>query len=217
MPRYSTFPFLFACAMCSYIFFSQQQLTVASRSLQIKVYEWPSATCVRSFKAHDGPVVAMDYELTSTLLATGRYLDNSKRILDRDGKRRRKNRNFFSEHFYNVFEFSGSSDASIRIWDMQGYFCTHSFRGFQGVVRWTSQLACSLSVISPSFLWCFIFYFVVDLLFFFSFPTPLFLQYCTISTGEKSISHLWCFRWRKNSCLEFGGQQVCRKQIYISL
>lgn len=43
----------------------------ASRSRLLRVYDWATATCRRSFKAHDGPTMAMQYHHSGRLLATG--------------------------------------------------------------------------------------------------------------------------------------------------
>jgi len=36
----------------------------------VRVFDWLTAECVRSFKAHDAPILAMAIDQTSTLLAT---------------------------------------------------------------------------------------------------------------------------------------------------
>jgi U3 small nucleolar RNA-associated protein 13 len=46
-------------------------IVTASRSRLLRVYDWTTATCRRSFKAHDAPTMAMQYHRSGTLLATG--------------------------------------------------------------------------------------------------------------------------------------------------
>jgi U3 small nucleolar RNA-associated protein 13 len=50
----------------------ESMLVVSWRSLLVKQYDLSSDTCIRQWKGHLGPVVAMDIDPSSTLLATGR-------------------------------------------------------------------------------------------------------------------------------------------------
>nr|XP_039264607.1 transducin beta-like protein 3 [Styela clava] len=73
----------------------------ATRSLLLKEWKIENevAKCVRTWKAiHTSPILCMDFDATSTLLATG------------------------------------SSDSTIKIWDMLHQYCTHNLRGSQGVI-----------------------------------------------------------------------------------
>ncbi|KAI8813629.1 WD40-repeat-containing domain protein [Cladochytrium replicatum] len=74
-----------------------KNIVCATRALLIMTYD-RSGTLLRSWKAHEAPVLAMDFDSTSTLLATG------------------------------------SADGSVRVWDIDGGFCTHVFRGHGGIV-----------------------------------------------------------------------------------
>ncbi|KAJ2753458.1 U3 small nucleolar RNA-associated protein, partial [Coemansia nantahalensis] len=60
-----------------------KHLVSASRSLQISVWSLESFKVERSFKAHDAPVIAMDIDATSTLVATG-SADNTVKVWDID-------------------------------------------------------------------------------------------------------------------------------------
>ncbi|KAI0244513.1 U3 small nucleolar RNA-associated protein 13 [Massospora cicadina] len=75
-----------------------RHLVSASRSQLIKVWELENYTLVRSFKAHDAPVLQMEIDDSSTLVATG------------------------------------SADSSVRVWDIDGGFTTHNFKGHGGVI-----------------------------------------------------------------------------------
>ena len=46
-------------------------VALSSQSLQVRLVDWRGGEEIRSFKAHDVPVLSMAYERTSTLLATG--------------------------------------------------------------------------------------------------------------------------------------------------
>ncbi|RKP08927.1 quinon protein alcohol dehydrogenase-like superfamily [Thamnocephalis sphaerospora] len=75
-----------------------KHLVAASRSLQIRVWDLETYKPARAFKAHEAPVIVMDIDETSTLVATG------------------------------------SADSTVKVWDIDGGFCTHNFRGHSGVV-----------------------------------------------------------------------------------
>lgn len=47
------------------------QLVTAGRNLLLRLWDLDSFTCVRTIKAHETPVLAMDFDPTGTLLATG--------------------------------------------------------------------------------------------------------------------------------------------------
>ncbi|BFZ62725.1 U3 small nucleolar RNA-associated protein 13 [Saitoella coloradoensis] len=73
-------------------------LLTCSRSLQLKTYELPSGRLIRSTKAHEAPVIVMDADPTSTLIATG------------------------------------GAEGAVKVWDVDGGFVTHHFKGHGGVV-----------------------------------------------------------------------------------
>eukprot|EP00048_Salpingoeca_helianthica_P002746 m.60245 g.60245 ORF g.60245 m.60245 type:complete len:1026 (-) comp12282_c0_seq1:55-3132(-) len=129
--------------MCQALSPDEQQFVFASRSLQIKVHEWPSGTCTRSFKAHDAPVLAMDYDLTSTLLVTGAS-DSTVKVWDM--------RKFYCTHnlrgsqgvisivrFLPVQKkfhvFAAAEDGKIRAWDLEGSKLIYVLSGHSTVVR----------------------------------------------------------------------------------
>ncbi|KAJ2374533.1 U3 small nucleolar RNA-associated protein, partial [Coemansia sp. RSA 2611] len=58
-------------------------LVAASRSMQISVWDLATFKTVRSFKAHEAPVIAMDIDASSTLVATG-SADSTVKVWDID-------------------------------------------------------------------------------------------------------------------------------------
>ncbi|CAI5720484.1 unnamed protein product [Hyaloperonospora brassicae] len=75
-----------------------RQLVTAGRNLLLRLWDLDTFTCVRTIKAHDTPVLAMGFDPSGTLLATG------------------------------------GSDRSVKVFDVDKGFCTHSFRGHAGIV-----------------------------------------------------------------------------------
>ncbi|KAJ1657137.1 U3 small nucleolar RNA-associated protein 13 [Dispira simplex] len=73
-------------------------LVAASRSLRMYIWDLATYKLLRSFKAHDTPVLTMDADPSSTLVATG------------------------------------SADSGVRVWDIEGGYCTHNFKGHSGLV-----------------------------------------------------------------------------------
>ncbi|XP_022788855.1 transducin beta-like protein 3 [Stylophora pistillata] len=75
----------------------------ASKSLLLRQWEWNTGEQIRTWKAvHRAPIVAMTFDTTSTLLATG------------------------------------SSDSTVKVWDIIKQYYTHNFKGSQGVVSLVS-------------------------------------------------------------------------------
>ncbi|EDV25613.1 uncharacterized protein TRIADDRAFT_23688, partial [Trichoplax adhaerens] len=75
-------------------------LLTCSQNLLLRQWNWQEKSCTRAWKsAHVGPVVAMEFDASSTLLATG------------------------------------SSDSTIKIWDISSNYYTHNLKGSQGVVN----------------------------------------------------------------------------------
>jgi U3 small nucleolar RNA-associated protein 13 len=74
------------------------RLACAVSSLQIVVVDAATGAKLRAWKAHEAPILSMDIESTSTLVATA------------------------------------SADSTVKVWDLEGAFCTHNFRGHSGVV-----------------------------------------------------------------------------------
>ncbi|KAI8618546.1 WD40-repeat-containing domain protein [Chytriomyces sp. MP71] len=70
----------------------------ATRSLLLSIVDLTTNSVVRRWKAHEAPVLAMAFDCTSTLVATG------------------------------------SADSTIRVWDVDGGYATHLFKGHSGVI-----------------------------------------------------------------------------------
>jgi WD40 repeat protein len=60
-----------------------KHLVSASRSLFLRVWDLEKGESIRTFKAHDAPIIVMDIDKTSTLVATG-SADASIKIWDID-------------------------------------------------------------------------------------------------------------------------------------
>ncbi|KAJ1991255.1 U3 small nucleolar RNA-associated protein [Dimargaris cristalligena] len=73
-------------------------LVTTSRSLQMTIWDMDTYRPIRTLKVHDAPVLVMDIDSTSSLVATG------------------------------------SADSTVKVWDLEGGFCTHNFKGHQGLV-----------------------------------------------------------------------------------
>ncbi|XP_021737664.1 transducin beta-like protein 3 [Chenopodium quinoa] len=98
----------------------------ASHSRQIRVWDLSTLKCIRSWKGHDGPVMAMACDASGGLLATA-GADRKVLVWDVDGG--------FCTHYFKghkgvvtcimfhpdpdcLLLFSGSDDASVRVWDL---------------------------------------------------------------------------------------------------
>ncbi|CAL5367966.1 unnamed protein product [Camellia sinensis] len=103
----------------------------ASHSRQIRVWDLSSLKCLRSWKGHEGPVMGMACDASGGLLATA-GADRKVLVWDIDGG--------FCTHFFKghkgvvtsiIFHpdpnrlilFSGSDDATVRVWDLATKRC----------------------------------------------------------------------------------------------
>uniref|UniRef100_A0A1X7VHF9 U3 small nucleolar RNA-associated protein 13 C-terminal domain-containing protein n=1 Tax=Amphimedon queenslandica TaxID=400682 RepID=A0A1X7VHF9_AMPQE len=110
-------------------------LGVAWRSLLIKQYNLITSTCTRQWKGHLGPVVAMDIDSSSSLLATG-SADSTIKVWD-------MSRQYCTHHFRpgvgvvsivrfhpsKLLLFSSSIDNNIRLWSLQDSKCIQILSG----------------------------------------------------------------------------------------
>ncbi|KAJ1731385.1 U3 small nucleolar RNA-associated protein [Coemansia biformis] len=118
-------------------------LVSASRSLQISVWNLETFKVERSFKAHEAPVIAMDIDATSTLVATG-SADNTVKVWDID--RGYCTHNFkghgglvtavkFHPQKDKLSLVTASDDGMIRVWDLTRRKCTAVLESHVSVVR----------------------------------------------------------------------------------
>lgn len=75
-----------------------EEVVVATKKSLLKHYKLSDKICNRTIKAHQMPILAMCYDPTGTLVATG------------------------------------SADRSVRVWDIEKGYCTHSFKGHTDIV-----------------------------------------------------------------------------------
>ncbi|KAK9487498.1 WD40-repeat-containing domain protein [Lipomyces starkeyi] len=121
-------------------------VVICSRSLQMRIFQLPECKLLRSFKAHDGPVIVMHIDSTSTLVATG-AADGVVKVWDLAGA---FNTHTFRGHTGVISAVrifgqkggarwqvaSGSDDTKIRIWDLVKRKCAAVLEeGHVSVVR----------------------------------------------------------------------------------
>nr|CCA20577.1 U3 small nucleolar RNAassociated protein putative [Albugo laibachii Nc14] len=104
----------------------EKQLVTAGRNLLLRLWDLETYKCVRIIKAHASPVLAMDFDPTGTLLATGGS-DRSVRVFD-------INKAYCTHHFQQhrgivtlvrfhpdpkrLHLFSCGDDNTVRIYDL---------------------------------------------------------------------------------------------------
>ncbi|CAG8598181.1 18045_t:CDS:10 [Acaulospora morrowiae] len=120
-----------------------KELVSSSRSLGVKIWDLTTGKIKRSFKAHEAPIIIMDIDATSTLVATG-SADSTIKIWDIDGGFCTHN---FKGHggivsalkFYSENDrwtlISGSDDCNIRIWDLQSRTCVGVLKSHVSIIR----------------------------------------------------------------------------------
>ncbi|XP_059667432.1 protein TORMOZ EMBRYO DEFECTIVE [Cornus florida] len=110
---------------------SDNFLFSSSHSRQIRVWDLSSLKCLRSWKGHEGPVMGMACDASGGLLATA-GADRKVLVWDVDGG--------FCTHYFKghkgvvtsimfhpdpnrLILFSGSDDATVRVWDLATKKC----------------------------------------------------------------------------------------------
>ncbi|KAI9203824.1 WD40-repeat-containing domain protein [Polychytrium aggregatum] len=118
-------------------------LVTASRSLLLRIWEIATGKEIRSWKAHQAPVLTMDFDPTSTLVATG-SADSTIKLWDVD-------RGFCTHNLtghsgiVSIVKFhpnakqlklvSGADDCTIRIWDLTEKRCISVLDSHVSVIR----------------------------------------------------------------------------------
>ncbi|KAG0072281.1 U3 small nucleolar RNA-associated protein 13 [Linnemannia elongata] len=102
-------------------------LVSASRSLLLKTWDLRTGTLVRSLKAHDAPIIVMDIDRTSSLVATG-SADGTVKVWDIAGGFCTHNFKghggvisavLFHPDQSKAWLYSGADDCTVRVWDLK--------------------------------------------------------------------------------------------------
>lgn len=120
-----------------------KHLVSASRSLFLRIWDLEKGESVRTFKAHDAPIIVMDIDKTSTLVATG-SADATIKVWDIDKGYCTHNLkghggviSAVKFHNYNGkwYLASGADDCQVRIWDLQSRSCIAVLQSHVSVIR----------------------------------------------------------------------------------
>ncbi|KAF0696149.1 Aste57867_13065 [Aphanomyces stellatus] len=102
------------------------QIVTASRNSLLRLWDLDTRTCIRTIKANDSPILAMDFDPTGTLLATGAS-DRCVKVYDIEKGFCTHN---FKKHsgIVTLVQFhpdpkrlqlaSASDDSTVRVWDL---------------------------------------------------------------------------------------------------
>ncbi|CCG82855.1 U3 snoRNP-associated protein Utp13 [Taphrina deformans PYCC 5710] len=122
-----------------------QYLITCSRSLLMRTYEIPSGKIIRQVKAHESPVISIETDSTSTLVATG-GAEGTVKVWDIRG-------GFVTHNFkghggvISALRFygragsrtwrlaSGADDCKIRVWDLVSSKCLATLDNHSSVIR----------------------------------------------------------------------------------
>ncbi|KAI9277654.1 WD40-repeat-containing domain protein [Sporodiniella umbellata] len=121
-----------------------KHLVSASRSLSVHIWDLLKGECVRTIRAHDtSPVIVMDMDETSTLVATG-FADGSIKVWDVDkGYCTHNLRGHggvisavkFHRHEGKWYLASGAVDCQVRIWSLETGTCEAVLKSHVSVIR----------------------------------------------------------------------------------
>ena len=140
---------------------NSSQIVVASRSLQMSLWDLTCQKTEKSrvnkrWKAHEAPVLCMDFDPSSVILATG-SADATIRCWDIE-------RHFCTHHFKGHsglvtalhfhpqadrwLLFSGGEDGTVRVWDLIKKSCVAVLRGHASVVKSLQVTPCGWQLMS---------------------------------------------------------------------
>ncbi|CAO3661060.1 unnamed protein product [Rhizopus stolonifer] len=121
-----------------------KHLVSSSRSLFLRIWDLEKGECTRTFRAHDtSPVIVMDIDETSTLVATG-FADGSIKVWDIDkGYCTHNLRGHggvisavkFHRHEGKWYLASGAVDCQVRIWNLETRECQAVLKSHVSVIR----------------------------------------------------------------------------------
>ncbi|KAG1081509.1 hypothetical protein G6F42_022922 [Rhizopus arrhizus] len=120
-----------------------KHLVSASRSLFLRIWDLATGESIRTFKAHEAPIIVMDIDPTSTLVATG-SADASIKVWDIDKGYCTHNLKghggvISAIKFHNFngkwYIASGADDCQVRIWDLQTRSCIAVLQSHVSVIR----------------------------------------------------------------------------------
>ncbi|KAI7907602.1 WD40-repeat-containing domain protein [Cokeromyces recurvatus] len=120
-----------------------KHLVSASRSLFLRIWDLEKGECIRTMKAHEAPIIVMDIDSTSTLVATG-SADATIKVWDIDKGYCTHNLkghggviSALKFHQYNGkwYIASGADDCQVRVWDLQSRRCVAVLNSHVSVIR----------------------------------------------------------------------------------
>ncbi|CAM9396122.1 unnamed protein product [Phaeothamnion confervicola] len=132
------------------------EIVTASRNLLLRHWDIASRTCKRAIKAHEAPVMCMDYDRTGTLVATG-SADRTVKVWDIA-------RGFCTHNFRDhggvlsavrfhpdpaaLLLATGSEDCHVRLFDLSASCCVAEFGDHLSVVTSLSFAADGATMLS---------------------------------------------------------------------
>ena len=118
-----------------------KSVVTATRSLLLKHWDWQEQRCIRTWKAiHVSPIVSMDFDPTSTLLATGgsdgtiKVWDLIQQYCTHNFKGSTGVVTTVRFHPSNLTLFSSAAEYDIKVWDLRTSRCLAVLEGHNSAV-----------------------------------------------------------------------------------